>query len=109
MSFVAGNVEIAQFLLQNGAGFSSYTLMDHPAFSKQLLRLKLQETSTEGKEVCVLEKKGGQLYFSESVNVRLSNEIQLVIRIYIPHSFFFLLTLNINCKCVNGKMYVNMS
>lgn len=53
---VAGNEEIAQFLLQNGAGFSSYTLMDHPAFSKHLLRLKLQETSTaQGEEVCVLE------------------------------------------------------
>lgn len=54
VSFVVGNVEIAQFLLQNGAGFSSYTLMDHPAFSKQLLRLKLQESNTEEKEVCVL-------------------------------------------------------
>ncbi|XP_062246581.1 leucine-rich repeat serine/threonine-protein kinase 1 isoform X1 [Platichthys flesus] len=41
----AGNVEIARFLLQNGAGFSSYTLMDHPTFSKHLLRLQLQETS----------------------------------------------------------------
>ncbi|XP_047187431.1 leucine-rich repeat serine/threonine-protein kinase 1 isoform X5 [Scophthalmus maximus] len=40
----AGNEEIARFLLLNGAGFSSYTLMDHPAFSKQLLRLQLQET-----------------------------------------------------------------
>uniref|UniRef100_A0A667WS42 non-specific serine/threonine protein kinase n=1 Tax=Myripristis murdjan TaxID=586833 RepID=A0A667WS42_9TELE len=39
----AGNEEIAWFLLENGAGFSSYTLMDHPAFSKQLLRQKLQE------------------------------------------------------------------
>lgn len=55
---VAGNEEIARFLLQNGAGFSSYTLMDHPAFSKHLLRLKLQETSNaEGEEVCLLETK----------------------------------------------------
>ncbi|XP_068169115.1 leucine-rich repeat serine/threonine-protein kinase 1 isoform X2 [Antennarius striatus] len=47
----AGNEEIAQFLLQNGAGFSSYILMDHPAFSKHLLRVKLQEASTpEGEE-----------------------------------------------------------
>uniref|UniRef100_A0A3P8N5J4 non-specific serine/threonine protein kinase n=1 Tax=Astatotilapia calliptera TaxID=8154 RepID=A0A3P8N5J4_ASTCA len=37
----ANNEEIALFLLQNGAGFSSYTLMDHPAFSKRILRLKL--------------------------------------------------------------------
>lgn len=50
---VAGNVDIAEFLLQNGAGFSSYTLMDHPAFSKQLLRLKLQETPNRTEtEVC---------------------------------------------------------
>ncbi|KAM9861302.1 leucine-rich repeat serine/threonine-protein kinase 1 [Aulostomus maculatus] len=39
----AGNEEIAGFLLQSGAGFSSYTLMDHPAFSKRLLRHKLLE------------------------------------------------------------------
>ncbi|XP_040888792.1 leucine-rich repeat serine/threonine-protein kinase 1 isoform X2 [Toxotes jaculatrix] len=49
----AGNEEIACFLLQNGAGFSSYTLMDHPVFSKHLLRLKLQETSNkEAVSVC---------------------------------------------------------
>lgn len=62
---VAGNEEIAHFLLQNGAGFSSYTLMDHPAFSKHLLRLKLQETNTEGEEVCVLETKakGNDIYY----------------------------------------------
>lgn len=52
---VAGNEEVAWFLLENGAGFSSYTLMDHPAFSKQLLRQKLQEASnTEGEEVCAM-------------------------------------------------------
>ncbi|KAM6942768.1 leucine-rich repeat serine/threonine-protein kinase 1 [Xenentodon cancila] len=45
----AGNEDIANFLLQHGAGFSSYTLMDFPAFSKRLLRLRLQETpSTSG-------------------------------------------------------------
>uniref|UniRef100_A0A3Q0QPY8 non-specific serine/threonine protein kinase n=1 Tax=Amphilophus citrinellus TaxID=61819 RepID=A0A3Q0QPY8_AMPCI len=32
----ANNEEIALFLLQNGAGFSSYTLKDHPDFSKLL-------------------------------------------------------------------------
>uniref|UniRef100_A0A3Q1I1B7 non-specific serine/threonine protein kinase n=1 Tax=Acanthochromis polyacanthus TaxID=80966 RepID=A0A3Q1I1B7_9TELE len=42
----ANNEEIADFLLKNGAGFSSYTLMDHPAFCKHLLRLKIQETSS---------------------------------------------------------------
>lgn len=42
----ANNEEIACFLLKNGAGFSSYTLMDHPAFCKLLLRLKIQETSS---------------------------------------------------------------
>uniref|UniRef100_A0A672SDE8 non-specific serine/threonine protein kinase n=1 Tax=Sinocyclocheilus grahami TaxID=75366 RepID=A0A672SDE8_SINGR len=34
----AGNKEIACFLLNNGAGFSSYTLMDHTDFSRQMLR-----------------------------------------------------------------------
>ncbi|XP_039980323.1 leucine-rich repeat serine/threonine-protein kinase 1 isoform X2 [Xiphias gladius] len=49
----AGNEEIARFLLQNGAGFSSYTLIDHPAFSKHLLRLKLQETPNREVEEAV--------------------------------------------------------
>ncbi|XP_028981151.1 leucine-rich repeat serine/threonine-protein kinase 1 isoform X2 [Esox lucius] len=56
----AGNEEIASFLLENGAGFSSYTLMDHPAFSSLLLRQRLVEASTEthtgqgdGKLLCV--------------------------------------------------------
>ncbi|XP_026071877.1 leucine-rich repeat serine/threonine-protein kinase 1-like isoform X3 [Carassius auratus] len=34
----AGNKEVACFLLDNGAGFSSYTLMDHADFSRELLR-----------------------------------------------------------------------
>uniref|UniRef100_A0A4W6D0K8 non-specific serine/threonine protein kinase n=1 Tax=Lates calcarifer TaxID=8187 RepID=A0A4W6D0K8_LATCA len=60
----AGNEEIARFLLQNGAGFSSYTLIDHPAFSKHLLRLKLQETSnSEVKEVCI-DKCAVSVYWS---------------------------------------------
>lgn len=41
----ADNEEIANFLLQNGAGFSSYTLMDHPAFCRLLLRQRVEETS----------------------------------------------------------------
>ncbi|KAL6112664.1 lrrk1 [Pungitius sinensis] len=57
----AGNEDIAHFLLQNGAGFSSYTLMDHPAFSKHLLRLKLQETSNAGEEAVSVCWKGLQL------------------------------------------------
>ncbi|CAJ1048538.1 leucine-rich repeat serine/threonine-protein kinase 1 isoform X2 [Xyrichtys novacula] len=47
------NEEIAQFLLQNGAGFSSYTLIDHPAFSKHLLRLRLLENSNAEGELVV--------------------------------------------------------
>ena len=51
---VSANEDIACFLLQSGAGFSSYTLMDHPAFSKQLLRQRLkQDTDAQGDEVCV--------------------------------------------------------
>ncbi|XP_049321416.1 leucine-rich repeat serine/threonine-protein kinase 1 isoform X2 [Astyanax mexicanus] len=47
----AGNKEIANFLLENGAGFSSYTLMDHREFSQQLLRQRLleeQDTQCDG-------------------------------------------------------------
>uniref|UniRef100_A0AAZ3R3M0 non-specific serine/threonine protein kinase n=1 Tax=Oncorhynchus tshawytscha TaxID=74940 RepID=A0AAZ3R3M0_ONCTS len=39
----AGNEEIARFLLQNGAGLSSYTLMDYPAFSRLLVEQRLVE------------------------------------------------------------------
>ncbi|KAI7813751.1 leucine-rich repeat serine/threonine-protein kinase 1 isoform X1 [Triplophysa rosa] len=43
----AGNKEIACFLLRNGAGFSSYTLMDHREFCRQLLRERhLQDRDT---------------------------------------------------------------
>ncbi|XP_067257484.1 leucine-rich repeat serine/threonine-protein kinase 1 isoform X3 [Chanodichthys erythropterus] len=48
----AGNTEVACFLLQNGAGFSSYTLMDHADFSKQLLRQRLlqdKDTPADGR------------------------------------------------------------
>ncbi|XP_028999543.1 leucine-rich repeat serine/threonine-protein kinase 1 isoform X2 [Betta splendens] len=61
----AGDVDIAQFLLQNGAGFSSYTLMDHPTFSKQLLRLKLQETSSTKEETVSVCWTGLQLPWLE--------------------------------------------
>ncbi|CAL8349402.1 unnamed protein product [Merluccius merluccius] len=50
----AANEDIACFLLQSGAGFSSYTLMDHPAFSKHLLRRRVEQgTDAQGNEVCV--------------------------------------------------------
>ncbi|XP_058256583.1 leucine-rich repeat serine/threonine-protein kinase 1 isoform X2 [Hemibagrus wyckioides] len=39
----AGNKEIARFLLENGACFSSYTLMDHGKFTEELLRERLVE------------------------------------------------------------------
>ncbi|XP_064422034.1 leucine-rich repeat serine/threonine-protein kinase 1 [Latimeria chalumnae] len=40
-----GNEEIAAFLIQNGAIFSSYILMDHPKFSKRLMRNHFIETN----------------------------------------------------------------
>ncbi|XP_051896567.1 leucine-rich repeat serine/threonine-protein kinase 1 isoform X2 [Pristis pectinata] len=46
----AGNEEIATFLLENGAHFSSYTLMDHPQLSKQLLRKQFTEPSSQCEE-----------------------------------------------------------
>ncbi|KAM3876631.1 leucine-rich repeat serine/threonine-protein kinase 1 [Diretmus argenteus] len=61
----AGNEEIARFLLQNGAGFSSYTLMDHPSFSKKLLRQKLQASDAEGDEDLSVFWSGLQLPWLE--------------------------------------------
>uniref|UniRef100_UPI00398E8825 leucine-rich repeat serine/threonine-protein kinase 1 n=1 Tax=Pristiophorus japonicus TaxID=55135 RepID=UPI00398E8825 len=43
----AGNEEIAGFLLDNGAHFSSYVLLDHPELSKQLLRKHFTEPSSQ--------------------------------------------------------------
>nr|XP_014340568.1 PREDICTED: leucine-rich repeat serine/threonine-protein kinase 1 [Latimeria chalumnae] len=42
---LSGNEEIAAFLIQNGAIFSSYILMDHPKFSKRLMRNHFIETN----------------------------------------------------------------
>ncbi|XP_061563724.1 leucine-rich repeat serine/threonine-protein kinase 1-like [Cololabis saira] len=44
----AGNEDVANFLLQRGAGFSSYTLLDFPGFSRHLLRLRLEDTPGDG-------------------------------------------------------------
>ncbi|XP_039628634.1 leucine-rich repeat serine/threonine-protein kinase 1 [Polypterus senegalus] len=41
----AGNEEISEFLLHNGAAISSYTLMDHPEFTEKLLKTKFVEPS----------------------------------------------------------------
>ncbi|XP_024859338.2 leucine-rich repeat serine/threonine-protein kinase 1-like [Kryptolebias marmoratus] len=66
----AGNEEIAHFLLENGAGFSSYTLMDFPDFSKRLLRQKLQETGSESTdEVSFLNTAVGRTDFSDRKNL----------------------------------------
>ncbi|KAM9461021.1 leucine-rich repeat serine/threonine-protein kinase 1 [Clarias gariepinus] len=48
----AENKQIATFLLENGAGFSSYALMDHPKFTQELLRERLvedRETRSDGR------------------------------------------------------------
>ncbi|XP_069767547.1 leucine-rich repeat serine/threonine-protein kinase 1 isoform X4 [Narcine bancroftii] len=49
-AMLAGNEEIAAFLLENGAHFSSYTLMDHPELSRQLLRKQFAEPSSLSRE-----------------------------------------------------------
>ncbi|RVE74987.1 hypothetical protein OJAV_G00027490 [Oryzias javanicus] len=55
----AGNSEIAHFLLENGASLSSYALMDHSAFSKDLLRRRLQESNQSGGDQTVSVCWGG--------------------------------------------------
>ncbi|XP_053320757.1 leucine-rich repeat serine/threonine-protein kinase 1 isoform X2 [Spea bombifrons] len=44
-TIMAGHEDIAEFLLQNGAGFCSYILMDSPETTKRLLRRKIMESS----------------------------------------------------------------
>ncbi|XP_038162764.1 leucine-rich repeat serine/threonine-protein kinase 1 isoform X2 [Cyprinodon tularosa] len=62
----ASNEEIAHFLIENGAEFSSYTLMDYPDFSKRLLRQKLHETTgANGVEGVGVYWSGLQLPFLE--------------------------------------------
>uniref|UniRef100_A0AAY4E7H3 non-specific serine/threonine protein kinase n=1 Tax=Denticeps clupeoides TaxID=299321 RepID=A0AAY4E7H3_9TELE len=48
-----GNKEIACFLLENGAGFTSYTLMDHREFTKELLRERVLDERGGGGEGAV--------------------------------------------------------
>ncbi|XP_078386621.1 leucine-rich repeat serine/threonine-protein kinase 1 [Cetorhinus maximus] len=43
----AGSEEIAGFLLDNGASFSSYVLLDHPELSNRLLRKQFTEPSSQ--------------------------------------------------------------
>ncbi|XP_060709344.1 leucine-rich repeat serine/threonine-protein kinase 1 isoform X1 [Hemiscyllium ocellatum] len=43
----AGNEEIAEFLLDNGACFSSYVLLDHPELCNRLLRKQFTEPSSQ--------------------------------------------------------------
>nr|XP_061819726.1 leucine-rich repeat serine/threonine-protein kinase 1 isoform X2 [Nerophis lumbriciformis] len=61
----AGSEEIADFLLQNGASFSSYTLMDHPAFSKRLLRQRVVESTQDGEQALSVCWSGLQLPWLE--------------------------------------------
>ncbi|XP_054590342.2 leucine-rich repeat serine/threonine-protein kinase 1 isoform X2 [Nothobranchius furzeri] len=62
----ASNEEMAHFLLDNGAGFSSYTLIDFPDFSKQLLKNKIQESSSSSEDEAVgVYWSGLQLPFLE--------------------------------------------
>nr|XP_057944931.1 leucine-rich repeat serine/threonine-protein kinase 1 isoform X5 [Doryrhamphus excisus] len=61
----AGSEEIADFLLQNGASFSSYTLMDHPAFSTRLLKRRVVESSQDGEQALSVCWSGLQLPWLE--------------------------------------------
>ncbi|MEE6503637.1 hypothetical protein FKM82_004886 [Ascaphus truei] len=54
---MAGHEEIALFLLENGAGFCSYILMDNPELTKSLLRRSVMEPSEPSHtEACVCVK-----------------------------------------------------
>ncbi|CAH2274383.1 leucine-rich repeat serine threonine- kinase 1 [Pelobates cultripes] len=44
-TIMAGYEDVAEFLLQNGAGLCSYILMDSPELTKQLLRKSIVESS----------------------------------------------------------------
>uniref|UniRef100_A0A8C5H8V1 non-specific serine/threonine protein kinase n=1 Tax=Gouania willdenowi TaxID=441366 RepID=A0A8C5H8V1_GOUWI len=103
----AGNEEIASFLMQNGAGFSSYTLVDHPAFSKHLLRLKVQETSDVDRDEAVsLCWSGLQLPWldldwfidisSRVVDLDLSSNSLVALPSVVPWGLIHLKTLNLS-------------
>ncbi|XP_033847563.1 leucine-rich repeat serine/threonine-protein kinase 1 isoform X2 [Periophthalmus magnuspinnatus] len=63
---MAGHMEIASFLLQNGAGFSSYVLIDHPSFCKQLLRQRVSGSNhVEGDQSVRVSWSGLQLPWLE--------------------------------------------
>ncbi|XP_024117548.1 leucine-rich repeat serine/threonine-protein kinase 1 isoform X3 [Oryzias melastigma] len=55
----AGNTEIAHFLLEHGAALSSYALIDHSTFSKDLLRRRLQGSNQSSGDQAVTVCWGG--------------------------------------------------
>ncbi|XP_061560358.1 leucine-rich repeat serine/threonine-protein kinase 1 isoform X2 [Phycodurus eques] len=61
----AGSEELADFLLQNGAGLSSYTLMDHPDFSTRLLTRRLEHSTQDGQQVVSVRWSGLSLPWLE--------------------------------------------
>uniref|UniRef100_A0A8C5NAM6 non-specific serine/threonine protein kinase n=1 Tax=Gouania willdenowi TaxID=441366 RepID=A0A8C5NAM6_GOUWI len=99
----AGNEEIASFLMQNGAGFSSYTLVDHPAFSKHLLRLKFNSYSSKFINLCW---SGLQLPWldldwfidisSRVVDLDLSSNSLVALPSVVPWGLIHLKTLNLS-------------
>ncbi|XP_061613512.1 leucine-rich repeat serine/threonine-protein kinase 1 isoform X4 [Phyllopteryx taeniolatus] len=61
----AGSEELADFLLQNGAGLSSYTLMDHPDLSTRLLTRRLEHSTQDGQQVVSVRWSGLSLPWLE--------------------------------------------
>ncbi|CAL9701299.1 unnamed protein product [Knipowitschia caucasica] len=51
----AGNKDIASFLLKNGAGFTSYVLIDHPDFCKEIIQQRVLGNTHKDQDqnVCV--------------------------------------------------------
>uniref|UniRef100_A0A674NR35 non-specific serine/threonine protein kinase n=1 Tax=Takifugu rubripes TaxID=31033 RepID=A0A674NR35_TAKRU len=102
----AGKEDVAQFLLQSGAGFSSYMLMDHPAFSKHLLRLRLQDSPVDGGQtvsVCWshlqlpwLELDWFMDMSSRIVHLDLSSNCLVALPSVLPWGLLHLLTLDLS-------------
>ncbi|KAJ0056500.1 hypothetical protein NL108_008347, partial [Boleophthalmus pectinirostris] len=62
----AGHMEIASFLIQNGTGFSSYVLIDHPSFCTHLLRQRVSGSNhVDGDQSVCVSWSGLQLPWLE--------------------------------------------
>uniref|UniRef100_A0A3B4B653 Uncharacterized protein n=1 Tax=Periophthalmus magnuspinnatus TaxID=409849 RepID=A0A3B4B653_9GOBI len=94
------HMEIASFLLQNGAGFSSYVLIDHPSFCKQLLRQSVR-VSWSGLQLPWLELTWYMDLSSQITHLELSSNQLSALPSVVPWGLVHLQSLDLQDNLLN--------